>query len=396
MFYLDKPSQYNENMNILYSISTVKKITCIVLIIVFIIFFWCTDLKETQPITYDLLIRKYKSDTSDNQPYILCRNFIIEKLMNSQGGVYTNYLDIPSDELTKGHDVLSESQGILMKYAIETRDQELFDFAWNYAKQYLMTKHHLFAWRMISGEPATSTASIDDLRIAGALYDAAAKFFNANYKKAADKISKALYKYCVSNEILIDGYDFKSNQKIKTIHLCYLELASMKKLSTYDRHWHKIYHKSLAIIQKGKIKNDIPLFQNKYVMETDSFESKDSLDALHSVMILYYLCQTDNHTQEDIDWWKRKLLNGPIYTKYSEEGMAVTNMQSSAIYAFIMLLAQQIEDHELYELSKSFLYKLQITNPISEIYGAFGNEKTLEVYSFDNLLSMWALSFDTF
>ncbi len=348
--------------------------------------------KEAELLT--VLAHDDTNQVSQSKQYEACREFVIHKLMNAQGGVYTNYVDAPSDTLTKGHDVLSESQGLIMSYAVQIRDKALFDTAWRFLKTELMTEQNLFSWRT-SSINAASTASVDDLRIAGALYSGAAVFSDVNYRRAADKISKSLYKYCVKEEILTDGYDFMSNKSMNRAHLSYLDIFSMRKLAVYDRKWRKVYHKSLLLINEGRVAENMPLFRDQYDIESQSYQQTHKFDMLTSMLTLYYLCQTDNYKQQDIDWLKLQLANGSVFTKYDKDGIAASDMQSSAVYAIIMLIARRIGDDDLYQRCKSSLYQLQVMDPDSEIYGSFGNASNLEVYSFDNLLAMWALALDT-
>ena len=54
------------------------------------------------------------------------------------------------------------------------------------------------------------------------------------------------------------------------------------------------------------------------------------------------------------------------------------------------MIASEIGDKEFYEESITQMSKWQVLNSESEIYGAFGNESNLEVYSFDNLMALLA------
>ena len=62
-------------------------------------------------------------------------NFVNNKLSSQDGGVYTNYINESSDgDITKGHAVLSESQGIMLLYDLEKNNRDNFDITLDYIK----------------------------------------------------------------------------------------------------------------------------------------------------------------------------------------------------------------------------------------------------------------------
>jgi endo-1,4-beta-D-glucanase Y len=317
---------------------------------------------------------------------------VINKLTGIDGGIYTNYLPATSsDELTRGHDVLAESQGLIMEYAVQTGNRDLFDSAWNYVKTNMLSDPGFVAWRVVSGKPADSDASIDHLRIAGALADAAQRFNDLSFSTDAKLLSAALLNNSVKGGVLVNGYDNTSSAPDSQVNLCYLDLKTMKKLSRYDSRFTDIYSKSLALIKSGRIKNNMPLFEESWNADNKSFSKLSNVDTMESVLTLYYLCQTNNQSSSDITWLKTQLNKGPIYTKYYKNGSAASKIESTAIYSLIMLSARAVGDSQLYDMAKVRLLRLQVSDKSSAIYGAFGDPATLQVYSFDNLLALTAL-----
>jgi len=101
--------------------------------------------------------------------------------MDSEGGITTNTHPSMGDSNT-----LSESTGILMECALINNDKNLFDMEYRYIKVNLVTENFFIKWK--EGNDVFCNASIDDLRIIGALLEA--------YEKWGEKIIKILHFCC--------------------------------------------------------------------------------------------------------------------------------------------------------------------------------------------------------
>ncbi len=63
-------------------------------------------------------------------------DFIEKDLSKSGYGIYTNYIDKSSEgDITKGHSVLSESEGLMMLYSVNANNKELFDEHFDIVKE---------------------------------------------------------------------------------------------------------------------------------------------------------------------------------------------------------------------------------------------------------------------
>lgn len=326
-----------------------------------------------------------------SEEYLLCKQFVDTKLTGADGGIFTNYLPEPSGALTKGHDVLSESMGLMLGICAQVGDGAGFARAWEFTRDKLMTRKGLFAWRLAGDEAASSNAAVDDLRIAGALYSGAVRFGEDEYKSALERVSKALLRYNVKGGLPASSADFKGSGASWETHLSYLDLYSMRKLSVFSSRWDKIYKNSLALIEDGRAGN-FPLFWDEYERRSGEYKKTESLDLLTSMVTFYNLCHAGEIRVEDIKWLKDRLGGEGLFAKYSLSGEADSQLESTAAYALVMLSARAMHDDVLYDLAKEKMCRFQITDEKSEIYGAFGDKKTLQVYSFDNLLALWALA----
>ena len=165
---------------------------------------FCCGCASQQSMPKSIITPKLNIAETDSYRSVL--HFLQQKMTSSDGGIYTNYLNEASEnEITRGHDILAESQGLMMRYAADTGNQKLFQSSWGYVQKKMLLKNGLVAWRYADGKTASSNASVDDLRICQALRKAADRFGCKEYLQEADKIANALYQYCRWDSFLLSG-----------------------------------------------------------------------------------------------------------------------------------------------------------------------------------------------
>lgn len=316
--------------------------------------------------------------------------FVMEKLTTSDGGIKTNYSKLKSDgDITKGHAVLSESQGIMLLYYLDRNEKNLFDRNLEFIEEKMLLDNGLLSWRIEADKASETSATIDDLRVIKALLLANERWGDIKYRSVAIKISKGIKNELIDEDILADFNDGYSMSKTST--LCYLDLPTLKLLSQIDSDYKKIYNTSLDILSNGYMGSSIPLFKKEYNREKESYDDGD-LDTLLSAIVLLNRAEVGEDVQESVDWLKEKFREDKgIFSLYSPvTGEKTSNIESTSIYAILLQVAEEIGDKEL---SSMCLYKLktyQVSDKNSEIYGAFGDSNTMEVFSFDNLNALLA------
>lgn len=311
--------------------------------------------------------------------------------MNADGGVYTNYKDMPSSGgITRGHSTLAESQGLIMLYAVSAGDRTLFEKTWGYVQKKMLSRTGLVAWRVDNGTAATSNSSIDDLRIASALCKASQKFGNSEYLNAADSISGALLSRCVKSSRLAQYCDFYGNIA-QDGRICYLDTAAMCSLAGLDTRWNTVRSASLAVIHKAAVNETMPFYSDTFNLSTGNISSQNSYDMVNSLLVEYYLSEDGKTDAGHIKWLLQQCDGEGICASYNADGKAVSSTQSTAIYALTMLIAHNANNAELYSAAQQKMDSFMVRDHNSPIYGAFGDKNSLSVYSFDNLLALRAL-----
>lgn len=319
------------------------------------------------------------------------KEFIENKLSREDYGIYTNFLDKENNgDETKGHDILSESQGLLMEYALMINNKELFNKAYDVVKNNMILDNDLISWRISkSNEKNKTSALIDELRIARCLIDAYVKFDEFKYKVDAIKLSKAMLKHSIYNNMVTDYNDSVNTSKILT--LCYIDLEAFNLLSNIDDKWKEIYTYGEDILNKGYISDDIPLYRKSYDLLTKQYSNEKENELLYSLMVWENLIKRGKDPKPIINWMKDQIQKyGCLYTKYSlDNNSPVDYIESTSIYAVALRISLEGNDKMLQEKIFKGLMKYKINS--GELKGSFGMEKTKEAYSFDNLEAMISL-----
>lgn len=318
-------------------------------------------------------------------------SFISKGLTTDNGGIKTNYIDnTSSGDITKGYSVLSESEGMMLLYYLERNHRDNFNNVFKYIEDNMTLENGLISWRIEEGIPSKTSATIDDLRIIKACLLAGERWNSIKYRYKALEISKGIKKELLDKNILYDFND--GNSKSNTTTLCYLDLPTLNLLSKIDKDYKDIYTKSLEILNKGYGGENIPLYKKTFYNDREEYDT-DDFDALLSSIIILNKAEVGEDVSESVAWLKNKFRedNG-IFAVYSNKtGEAVSNVESTSIYSILLRLADYIEDDELKKFCSNKLKAYQVKDKNSEIYGAFGNANTLEVYSFDNLNALLAM-----
>ena len=369
---------------------TNKKIITIIVLLLFVIS--CIYLSYIYLFKYikNIEINSVVSMEEVTKEEEILNKFINEKLMDEYGGIYTNYNNISTEgDLTKGHDILSESQGMMLNYCLYKNDQEKFNDSFKYIKENMFLKNGLISWRIENNKSSDVSATIDDLRIARALIIGAEEFDNLRYRYYGIKISNGIYKNLIQENRLIDFHDGYGKSNVTT--LCYLDLYALKLFSLFDDKWNDVYTKSLKIINNGYISDELPLYRKYYDGNIEIFDNEENIDTLLSILVILNKAEVNEDISKSVDWIKERLKYiGYISTSYNINTLDESKIESTSIYANIAQIAKVINDEELYNMAINKMKNFQVINEKSNIYGSFGNEQTEDVYSYDNLNALLA------
>lgn len=330
-------------------------------------------------------------DSGDTREKILHR-FVVDQLTGAEG-IYTNYKDTDQNELTAtGHEVLSESMGLIMRYYARSGQKKLFDEAWKRTENNLdMERGFSYRYSSKQNKRYTVNAAIDDLRIIRALYEAANQFEHEPYREVADELGKRLIHYNVSENQLYDFYDAQFEMNNDFITLCYIDLRTLK-LMTVKTDNSELIENMLHIAQNGYLSDEFPFYETRYLYDQARYQSED-INTIESLLTILSLVEVGKHQASSIEFIKTQVEQGTLYGKYSRDGQPLTTIQSTAIYAITAMIGSELDDQQLYRDSIEKMEQFQILQPENELFGAYGDAESLQAYSFDNLQALLAYTY---
>jgi uncharacterized protein YkuJ len=321
------------------------------------------------------------------------QQFIVNNLSGAHG-VFTNFLDTDqSTSLATGHEVLSESAGLLMRYYAITGQKGPFDNLWARTKQ-IFNLSSSFSYRYSPELPKlySLNAAVDDLRIIRALHEAGSVFKEESYVEEAEAFGLRFYKYNVKDGYLYDFYDDAYQITNDFITLCYIDLKTLRLLPINSDNHRKLERNMLKIIKEGYLSNDFPFYETRYQYKDDSYTS-DNINAIESLLTILVLSEIGEQHPESIRYLKEQVKHGALYGQYSKEGVPTTEIQSTAIYAITAMIGSQLGDKALYEDSITRMNEFQVQDQGSPLHGGFGNPESQQAYSFDNLMALLAYAY---
>lgn len=318
-------------------------------------------------------------------PASITEEFIEDKMSREDYGIRTTYhTPTFSYDYASGNEVLSESMGLMMLHYISTKNEVGFKHLYSFCEQNLKN-HPIYVYR----ENFSTNALIDDFRLVEALLTAAPIFDNASYLDAALSYASVLYETNLFKGNLVDFYDAYYKNQNNTLTLCYVNFKLLDQLSTHDSRWQPILEKTKSIVKDGFISDSFPLYYNNYNYDLNNY-NQESIHIVHGLKTLLHLAQIGELPEVSLQWLKQNVSEGTLYGSYSITGEALTDIQSTAAYALAARIAALMNDSVFYEQCIERMEQYHITDYADPLYGAFGNSKTQEAYSFDQLCALLA------
>lgn len=320
-------------------------------------------------------------------------HFITTELSGT-AGFYTNLQDTEQNaELTTGHEMLSESAGLMMRYKALTQQKSAFEEEWARAKQ-TFNMETAFSYRFSPKlqKRYTLNAAVDDLRIIRALYEAGDVFQNEGYKQEADSFGMRFYEHNVKNGYLYDFYDETYKITNDFITLCYIDMKTLRLLPIEAGERQTLIANMEKIIKDGYLTDEFPFYETRYDYGKGKYSS-DHINMVESLLTVLTLAEMGEEKAESIRYIKDRVKAGALYGQYTKEGAATTDTRSTAIYAITAMIGSVIGDQTLYADSIGKMNEFQIEEVGSPLLGGFGDTAAQQAYSFDNLMALLAYTY---
>ncbi|RJX41202.1 hypothetical protein D3P09_04230 [Paenibacillus pinisoli] len=320
-------------------------------------------------------------------------NFIVNQLSGDYG-VYTNWKDTGQSELAAtGHEVLSESAGLLLRYYARTGQKDAFDRTWEQAKAtFNLDSGFSYRYSPIHQKRYTLNAAVDDLRLIRALYEAEAAFGTGDYRKEAHSYGSRFYSYNVHNGQMYDFYDEAYRTRNEFVTLCYIDLKSLQLMELPEEQKSQLVSEMTDTIQHGYISDAFPFYETRYEYKSDSYKS-EQINTVESLLTILHLAETSRQKETSIQFIKERVAEGKLYGQYTRDGKPASDVRSTAIYAITAMIGAEIGDPELYDESLQRMNEFMVQDAGHPFYEAYGDTVTEAAYSFDNLMALLAYTY---
>ncbi|GGF93364.1 hypothetical protein GCM10010912_42910 [Paenibacillus albidus] len=320
-------------------------------------------------------------------------SFIHTKLTGPHG-VFTNLLETRQEgEAATGHEVLSESASILMRYAVLTGNEEQFAEQWKLARQtFDMEDGFSYRYSPLLKKRYPVNAAVDDLRLIRALYEAGEQFKNPAYTEEADRYGQRFYEHNVKDGEMYDFFDENYQITNAFITLCYIDLSTLQKLSIPIESRDTLTRHLKGVLEKGYLSDVFPLYETRFHYESGAYSS-ENINTVESLLTILHLAEVQQQAPASIAYIKQQVEAGTLYGQYTKEGRPTTDVRSTAIYALTAMIGAETGDNELYNTSIARMNEFRVTDAGSELYGGFGDVGSMQAYSFDNLMALLAYAY---
>ncbi|MBC3900120.1 hypothetical protein GH811_10875 [Acetobacterium malicum] len=326
-----------------------------------------------------------------------CQAFINNQLTSPDGGIYTNYQNTAqTGDLSTGHEVLSESMGLLLEYARLTGDQQLFHETTDYIQDHLIFDDILL-WRIVeNSDPITNvSATIDDLRIYQTLALAKAQWpLDDSATKILEMLENQLPIRGFQSDYLVSYYSATSPTQDKTVEVAYINLSALQTLAAAKPEIATAVNTNQQILLGSFISETLPLHHKSYDPQKRSYTDTDGkINILDSLMVIQNLAQAGIYSPQSIDWLEEKIASGTLYSYYDPHtGAALDTQESSAAYGIAAQIGAMLGNDFLTGNALTQLKKHQNADSQSPFYGGFGYNNN--AYSYDNLQALLGLVYN--
>ncbi|MGC9530377.1 MAG: glycoside hydrolase family 113 [Candidatus Bipolaricaulaceae bacterium] len=341
-------------------------------------------------------------------PAALAISFLLEGVTNQDMGLYTHYAPPPA-----GREILLQNVGLLMQYAVLTKDRPLLDAQRRLVEEnFLDPRTDLLHWRLDGDmQPLASqwgtyaNAPGDSLRVAEALLAAHELWGEADYQALARRVGSGLLAHNVGPQGALRAYASWTQEGSvvavgQTVVLAHLDLPAMAALARDDPAWEGVAARSLGILLGGM--SGQGLFYHAYQPSDGAYvPGEGSLIAMaQAALQLAGFGQRFNDPAAQraagqfLDLLRAEYgRRGVLPARYDVvSGHPAVSWENLAVYALAAQLAFQLGDAVFgAQLVDRHVLPQQNRQPVSPLYGAFTSRPD-NAYTYDTLEALLALA----
>ncbi|WP_261805918.1 hypothetical protein [Lapidilactobacillus luobeiensis] len=308
--------------------------------------------------------------------------------MQSKAGFYTNYLaNETGGELATGHELLSESSGLYLRYLAQQGRTKQFSQFYEQTKK-TFGQDDQFSYRVSKGKQAAVNATVDDLRILRSLYEFQAQTGRQSYQQEIKRLIKGLRQGALKDGRVGDYYDPQTDQGAMTGTLCYFDLKTLGQFETTAQ-----LNAQIEIVQGGFISTAFPFYQTRYNYRTQTYSATKKINTTESLLTILHLADVGLAQSASLDYLTRLVQTGQLANAYDRDGQVLDTNQAVANYALALMIGAVTKRADLRNAALQLILTQQIADEQSPLNGGFGDTATLATYSYNNLMVLLALDY---
>jgi len=275
-------------------------------------------------------------------------------LLTPEGGVRSYYLDGTQEDPEMagvGHERLSESTALLLSYAEQAGDADLFRLVHSYYVTHQRSETGLAYWKLdkndapVSSDGSYSSAPIEEIRIAGALRGAATKFGRPSYGDDASLVARALVA-AVRHGVLTDNVSWGQSppEASSSVEIGYLDIRGMRTLSAAVKSWGAVADDSLKVLQ-GAVVDGAPPWQ-RYDLGTGQYSCPDrcgTTPGLWSALNLLGAGDVSGARRVAAYYLGKMSHDGRLWNEYTPQGEG-SHTEELSSYALLVRLLNGLGD----------------------------------------------------
>lgn len=312
---------------------------------------------------------------------------LLDALQDGSGLVRSAYRG-KGGTLQPENSLLSESQGLMLLWAVAADDQPRFHQLWQGICSSL-SQGELTAWQVVNGQPSHVNAALDDLRIIHALALADSRW--GGYASAASSRAQALYNACVRNDLLRDFSSLDGREISPRVTLCYLDVAAMDAAAAYDARWVEACRQARQLLMNPDclVSQAFPLYRTGYDAATGTFTGT-RLQMNEAMVTVLNAVRAGIAFPETLDWLASALSAGPLYAYYGEDGQPLPGYryESTATYALLVQIGAAAGREDITMMALERMERQRCFQ--APLVGGYGATADAAHYTFDTLQALLA------
>lgn len=283
---------------------------------------------------------------------------------------------------------LSESQGLMLLWAVAAGNQPLFDQVWQGVRSAL-SQGELTAWQVLDGESSPVNAALDDLRIIEAL--AKADSLWGGYASDATSRAQALYDACVRNGLLRDFSALDGTDISEKVTLCYMDIGAMEAAAAYDPRWAQVSQQAAELLSNADclVSQAFPLYRTTYDASAKAYTGT-RLQMNEAMVTVLNAVRAGIVFPQTLDWLASALADGPIYAYYDQDGQPVPGYryESTATYALLVQIGTAAGREDIALMALERMERQRCFD--APLVGGYGSTADTAHYTFDAIEALLA------